>query len=667
MPDSSSSPSDAGLPDAVLERLAEQVHVRWMERRTAEGWRWGPVRDEAARTLPGLVPYDALTEAEKDYDRASAREAVGGLLALGYRLVAPEPLPSRPDAAGLPALFRLWSQHDREGWSGEAGRYVDFAGRALQRGDPLLAFEVVSEGLDAHPEHLRLRQLQALALARAGATERANTLLRGLLEADHPGPFELEETLGILARTHKDLAFQAATPGERREQLAEAHRLYHDAFRRTGGTYAGINAATLALLLGDVQGAGELAAEVRAIVVQAGSAEYYALATRAEAELLLGDPGEAERWYRRAAGAGAGRFGDLASTRRNARLILAATGHRLDLEQVLPLPQVGVLVSAEAAVPPDPAEQERLRRELDDWIARRGIGFGYASARADAELLFLEALRGQGAETHIVLPYSAEEHRRELPGPEAARFERALREAWEVCAATEDRPVRGDAFWRYADRLRLGLARMHAAGLDGEAHTLSLGPHAAAEAGAGDDGILLAGILFADVYRYSRLSDRQIPVFLEHFLGLVGRVARDHAPLFQNTWGDGLYFVFHDVRRAGLCALALNQQIAAVDWEAHGLPADLALRIGLHAGPVLRCTNPVTGGEEYTGKHTVRAARIEPVTPPGAVYASREFAALAAAEEVGEFACEPVGRVALAKRSATVPLFVLRPRGRADA
>jgi hypothetical protein len=53
---------------------------------------------------------------------------------------------------------------------------------------------------------------------------------------------------------------------------------------------------------------------------------------------------------------------------------------------------------------------------------------------------------------------------------------------------------------------------------------------------------------------------------------------------------------------------------------------------------------------------------MEPITPPGTVYASREFAAIAAAQGVREFDCEPVGRVRLDKKEGFAPLFVVRPR-----
>jgi hypothetical protein len=58
------------------------------------------------------------------------------------------------------------------------------------------------------------------------------------------------------------------------------------------------------------------------------------------------------------------------------------------------------------------------------------------------------------------------------------------------------------------------------------------------------------------------------------------------------------------------------------------------LRIALHAGPVYSCIDPVTGNPNYIGSQVSHAARIEPVTPPGQVYASQAFAALAAAQRV---------------------------------
>lgn len=75
---------------ALTERLARQIHDLWAARRLGEGWRYGPIRDDSAKTHPGLVSYEDLSESEKEYDRQSALEALRTILALGYRIVPPE-------------------------------------------------------------------------------------------------------------------------------------------------------------------------------------------------------------------------------------------------------------------------------------------------------------------------------------------------------------------------------------------------------------------------------------------------------------------------------------------------------------------------------------------------------------------------------------------------
>ncbi len=72
--------------DALAERLAEHVHDVWAEGRLAEGWTYGPRRDDDAKTHPGLVPYAELAEGEKDYDRRTAAGTLKAVLALGYEV-----------------------------------------------------------------------------------------------------------------------------------------------------------------------------------------------------------------------------------------------------------------------------------------------------------------------------------------------------------------------------------------------------------------------------------------------------------------------------------------------------------------------------------------------------------------------------------------------------
>ena len=77
------------LPKELLElteRIAENVHDIWAVGRISQGWTYGEKRDDDKKTTPCLVPYDALSETEKEYDRATALETLKLIVALGYKI-----------------------------------------------------------------------------------------------------------------------------------------------------------------------------------------------------------------------------------------------------------------------------------------------------------------------------------------------------------------------------------------------------------------------------------------------------------------------------------------------------------------------------------------------------------------------------------------------------
>src|SRR5215210_4120548 len=95
--------NEVALPAEITElteQLARNTHENWARQRLTDGWRYGPVRDDARKEHPGLVPYEELSEAEKQYDRTTALETLKALLFLGYRLEAP----SREGAQGIDVL-----------------------------------------------------------------------------------------------------------------------------------------------------------------------------------------------------------------------------------------------------------------------------------------------------------------------------------------------------------------------------------------------------------------------------------------------------------------------------------------------------------------------------------------------------------------------------------
>jgi class 3 adenylate cyclase len=169
-------------------------------------------------------------------------------------------------------------------------------------------------------------------------------------------------------------------------------------------------------------------------------------------------------------------------------------------------------------------------------------------------------------------------------------------------------------------------------------------------------------MLFADVVGFSTLQETQVPRFVAHFLAAIRDqgAALAAPPLMVNTWGDGLFLAFEDLRVAARFAVDLVKRVKHADWSAQGLPEHLNLRVALHAGPVYVGTDPVTGRPTCFGTHVNKAARIEPITPPGQVYASQAFAALAAAEDAPGIQCEYVGQLPLAKGFGTFPMYLLR-------
>lgn len=78
------------LPESLtplIEALAENVHDTWAKGRVDDGWTYGPVRDDAKKRHPCLVPYADLPESEKAYDRDTAVSTLKFICKMGYGIV----------------------------------------------------------------------------------------------------------------------------------------------------------------------------------------------------------------------------------------------------------------------------------------------------------------------------------------------------------------------------------------------------------------------------------------------------------------------------------------------------------------------------------------------------------------------------------------------------
>ncbi|MBE6201090.1 MAG: Ryanodine receptor Ryr [Rikenellaceae bacterium] len=82
--------SDVELPAELVElreAIAENAHDVWAAERQAQGWTYGPTRDDAKRQTPCMVPYSQLPDSEKKFDRDMAVGTIKLLKKLGYDIV----------------------------------------------------------------------------------------------------------------------------------------------------------------------------------------------------------------------------------------------------------------------------------------------------------------------------------------------------------------------------------------------------------------------------------------------------------------------------------------------------------------------------------------------------------------------------------------------------
>jgi pilus assembly protein FimV len=576
----------------------------------------------------------------------------------------------------------------------------------LDQGQTFLAHDLAQSALRQFPESVGLRQALALALLRAGALGEAETALSRLAEVRD------EETLGLHARIHKERWRRSGAP----EDARLARDAYGEAFRASRGSWTGINAATLSWIIGEWSRSAALAAEVLGILgrtpLPSDEAErYWHTATQAEALLLRGRPQEATAYCTEAAALAGRRHASVAATRRQMEL-LATHGFRVPDAMLYALRPPSVVVFAghmldrpDRSIPRFPAEAEvSARCEISQQLDAMGARIGFSAAACGADILFLEAMQERGAETHIVLPYAQEDFLQSsvaFAGPAwIARFHQALGRADSVRYVTEESVAGDRSVSGLMPRMLAGYAALAASILGAIPTLLALWDGGPGPAGGTADQVaswpgpsppviipLTASIaenasppsleigqeepirrqiktlLFADVVGYSRLQEDRMPAFMFHFLQ---RVA-SHLPKsrgFVNTWGDAIFALMDGATPLAEFALALQDVVCGTDWTQYGLPAGMSVRVGLHAGPVYEGLDPITGSVNYYGAHVNRAARIEPITIPGNVYASEQFAALLTAEQwaTGQtaFACDYIGTLTLDKDYGSQSTYHLR-------
>lgn len=579
---------------------------------------------------------------------------------------------------------------------------TDQARAALASGDLITAYDAAARGLDEGEPAAPLHFLQVLALARMGDTARAVECY----EACDLAAATDDDAGALRARLLKDQAL-AARPPEREALLDRASAAYLAIHVRTGGYFTGINAATLALLAGRREAARALACTLLDDPALRAPADYYAAATRAEALLLCGAAAAAGAALRAAIALAGADLGARSSTLRQFELLGDALGMAQAERRSLlaPLRPPAAAMFCGHIFIAHPAAEAVLAARIADLLDETPIGFFYGALACGADILIAEAALRRGCELIVVLPFGADDFVRVSVetggGSWIPRFHACLARAAVVVRASTMDYVGDPHQFAHGSRIAMGLARLRARHLGGEAVQIAVwdGMASGVEAGTSADvatwrasggrslvispgAITRAGgrapqsavpgpvralraMIFTDFPGFSRLPEAVLPAFWEEVMDRIAAVL-DRYPdevCYRNTWGDALFAVVTTPAAAAGVALDLAASLAAIDHVRLGVPAGTTMRVGAHFGSIYQAHDPVAGRMAFYGTEVSLAARIEPVTPPGSVYVTAPLAAMLALEPDGRFHTGYVGRVELAKGYGSFPMYRLSRGG----
>ncbi len=391
----------------------------------------------------------------------------------------------------------------------------------------------------------------------------------------------------------------------------------------------------------------------------------------------------------------------LASTKKQLLAVCAARGLPLALLEPLRIPSVIHYCGHQDLTDQDTAD---LPARIAAQQTQLNAGFAFGSLASGGDILLAEAALAAGLELHVVLPYRAEDFVKSsvAPGWED-RFQACMARARTVSFVIDNDVLAHDCVYALCGSHAMGMARRHADALAASVCQLAvwdglpakavattaaevaqwsglglasviIPPHgasyrlaAASPPFAGDicSDVVPRAFLFADVRGFSKLPERHMELFVKAYLGslagVIGGFAGDID--YRATAGDGIFLVFRTPALAAACATRMQEASESFDGARHGIDVNLQLRMAIHYGPAHPIHDPILKKDSFAGREIIRAARIEPVTPPGEIYVTEQLASALFLAGVKDYRCDYVGIQPAAKGFGTFRMYSIKPRG----
>ncbi len=382
-------------------------------------------------------------------------------------------------------LHERWLEHNKDLWALDVNTYLAFVEECILKAELLLAYDVLSEGIDLFPDHLQIKTSFALVLNRMEMSEEAKSVLMDLLQENH----EDEVVLGILASAYKNLARkkQAASPFQSpvtNEHLGMSIEFYQKAYAQSKNTWHGINLATLQMIIGNEKVATDIAKEVfRNLFNQAQDLvinNYWDLATLGEALVILQDYDEAINYLKRAIEGNKKDIGSQVATKKNLSLLFHYQKIPRDiytqLTNLFSIPKI-VVFSGHMIDKDEKADcrfPKWLESVVSDLIKKKLELLGdietYSSAACGADILFIEHALQKGAKINIILPCARELFIKKsvnyLAGSNwEKRFYKILDSDINLIELTSITDDHLEIPYDFANQLIFGLSKMHARNL----------------------------------------------------------------------------------------------------------------------------------------------------------------------------------------------------------
>ncbi len=366
--------------------------------------------------------------------------------------------------------------------------------------------------------------------------------------------------------------------------------------------------------------------------------------------------------------------------------------------------------------------EELVRQEISAHLKEINPQIGYSGAACGADIIFLEEMLKLKTEVNIFLPFSQKDFIEQSVGFAGGkwidRFKNVIEKANAIKYVTTEDFLGDTQLFSLGGSIFQGYGRLRALRESSQPVLLSLWDHSPDQKVGGTSHIInswadkknlitidinkllskfpsnaqapkakktipkktkekkeksqrtIKTLLFSDIAGFSKLEEGNYPYFVKDFLKRISKqIKRFKSKLdFINTWGDAIFAAMPEEEILEITDYAFCLLDAVQDTRQH-FPnlAQLNIRIALHVGPVFEEIDPITERPNIYGCHVNRAARLEPVTKLGHIYATEQFAALLTIKQSeqgsgkkakpAKYSCHYVGNLPLVKNFGSQTIY----------